>query len=261
VCLCAYIFGLMLFFALLRTARETYQHFISDEVVQLSDFVDFHKDSSLRFAENYERGNLWLEILIRSSTHHIEAIIGSFFFYFCEICAGNHESKMIPGGEGNPLLHGNSPMLVNPVQFVEAPKRTTSEWKPCRSIVWLKRFDVIDGGRAETVNFSVESTLRFGVQRFFKNREFAHFGIGASPVINQGPYSLIQGGTQTLEVVSADQVDRHMGFFGVDAISDLTPFQFLLGSDGMGIRTERADSFSQSVQMTLCPLGLPMSIA
>jgi hypothetical protein len=151
-------------------------------------------------------------------------------------------------------------MLVDPVQFVKAPKRTRGKWKPCRSIVWLNRFDVIDGGGAEPINFLIESSLRFRFQRFLKNREFARFGIGTGSIVNEGPYSLIQSGAQTLEVVSADQVDGHMGLLEIDAISDLIPFQFLLGSDGMGIRTERADSFSQVVQVTLCPLGLPMSI-
>jgi hypothetical protein len=144
---------------------------------------------------------------------------------------------------------------------VEAPERTGGKWKPYRSIVWLNRLDVIYGGRTEPINLLIESPLRLRVQRFFKDRELAGVGIGARPMVNEGPHSLIQSSTQTLEVVTADQVDRHMGLLEIDAISDLIPFQFLLGSDGMGVRTEYADSLSQVVQVTLCPLGLPMSIS
>jgi hypothetical protein len=79
-------------------------------------------------------------------------------------------------------------------------------------------------------------------------------------MIDKRPHRLIQRGSQTLEEVSADEVDRHMGLLSIDTVSDLIPFRFVLGSDGMGIRTKRADSFSQIVQVTLCPLGLPMSI-
>ena len=73
--------------SLIRLARECYKHFVSDEIVQLAYLIDVHKDSILWLAENYERGNLWLEVLIRSSTHNIEAIIGLLIANFCEICA------------------------------------------------------------------------------------------------------------------------------------------------------------------------------
>ncbi len=52
-----------------------------------------------------------------------------------------------------------------------------------------------------------------------------------------------------------------MGLLQVDAVSHLIPFRFFLGDDGMGIRTENIDSFTQAIQVTLCPLGLPMSIS
>jgi hypothetical protein len=249
-------------FSLLQTARESYQHFISDETVQLSNLLDVHKDSSLRFAENYKCGNLWLEVLIRSSAYHVEAIIGSLFADFCEVCSRDYQSKMLPMGERDLGLDADSSVLIDPVQLMQAPQRVDGKWQPCRSIVWLKRFDVVDSGRTETIDFSVESRQILGVRRLmFKNGEFARFGVFPASVINQRPNSLIESSSQALEIVSAEEINRHMGLLFADTIADLIPFRFLIGSDGMGIRAEVPNCHHKFVQMTLCPLGLPMSIS
>jgi hypothetical protein len=41
-----------------------------------------------------------------------------------------------------------------------------------------------------------------------------------------------------LEIVSADQINRHMGLLEMDAVSDLIQFRFFLGGDGMRVLTE-----------------------
>jgi hypothetical protein len=42
-------------------------------------------------------------------------------------------------------------------------------------------------------------------------------------MVDKRPYGLVEGGSQALEIVSAHQIDRHMGLLERNAMSDLVP--------------------------------------
>ncbi len=115
-------------------------------------------------------------------------------------------------------------MLIDPVHFVKTPEVTGREWKSRRSIVWLNRFDVGDGGITQPVNLGFESISSFGVQRLLKHREFAGFGVNPLSVVDERPNSLIECSSQTLEKIPADEIDRHMRLLEINTVSDLIPF-------------------------------------
>jgi hypothetical protein len=245
--------------SLFSEARKSYQHFISDEIVQLCDAVDPHEVSS--FPELYERGDMWLEVLIRSSAYHVVAVVSLFGEHICEICAGRSGPEMSSLCNGNLRPNGDTTVLVDSIERMKAPQWAGGKLRPCRSIVWLKRFNVCNSRLAQPVNLSGEPVYIPPDQGFLlKDRELTGFGIGSGTVVNQRPDSLIQGCAQTLEVVAANQIDVHMGLLSMDSVANLIPFRFFLGDHGMGVGTEFVHGLSQSVQVTLRPLGLVMSI-
>jgi hypothetical protein len=152
-------------------------------------------------------------------------------------------------------------VLVDPVQFMETPERAGGKWSPCRSIVWLNRFDIRDCGERESMRLPVEPFPRFSIKRIGEHWKRAVFGISSGPMADEGPNGLIERSPQALEIVPADQINRHMGLLDPDAVSDLIPFRFLIGSDGIGISTEFADLHPEIIQVTLRPVGLTASIS
>jgi hypothetical protein len=79
-------------------------------------------------------------------------------------------------------------------------------------------------------------------------------------MVDQGPDSLVERGSQTLKKISENQKQIHMGLLKLNAISDLIQFRSILNGDSVGILAEGKDFGFQDIQVKLCPLGLPMSI-
>ena len=110
-------------FPLLSTARESHQHFMCDELVQLSKVVDIQKDPGLFIAEQYKSDDFRLEILVMSRTDNIEAIIGVFAFHECKIFPRRRHPEVISTSKTNLGLNRDPSMFIDPIQLVKLPER------------------------------------------------------------------------------------------------------------------------------------------
>lgn len=79
-------------------------------------------------------------------------------------------------------------------------------------------------------------------------------------VVDQRPDGLIKGCPKTLKQIPKDQEDVHMGLFKSDLVSNPVHLGFLLRDDSVGLFTEFRNFLAEGIQVTLCPLGLPVSI-
>jgi len=80
-------------------------------------------------------------------------------------------------------------------------------------------------------------------------------------MIDERPDGLIQRSSQTLEEISTDEIDRHVGLLEMNTVSDLILFEFFIGSDGMRICAKSTYSLAQEVKMILCPIGFAVSVS
>jgi hypothetical protein len=124
----------------------------------------------------------------------------------------------------------DSSMFVDTIQLVQAPQRIGTG-RACRSIVWLNRFDIGDGFLGETLNLPVELVPSFRIEGLGENREFTGIRISAGSVVDQRPDGVIERSSQTLENISKDQENRHMGLLKFNSISNLIHFRFFLDGD------------------------------
>jgi hypothetical protein len=141
----------------------------------------------------------------------------------------------------------DSSVLVDSIQLMEAPKRIGTFGFAIRSIVWLNRFDIGDNFVGQTIDFSLELSPLFSVEGLSEHREFTGLRIAPSPMMDQGPDSLIECSSQTLKSIPKDQKNIDMGLLKLDLVSNPIQFQFLLGDDSVGIFTEGRDFLSQVI--------------
>lgn len=149
---------------LFREACQSWEHVVSDQIVYFNDVLDLQDDSRLLFAKLYERGDVWLEMLVWSGTHYVVAIICSFSAHRSKISRQGRQASPEYGSSGdiNAGRHGNSSMLVDSVQFMKAPERIGTNWRSIRSIVWLNRFDIADCFVGEPLHLPVELSAILG---------------------------------------------------------------------------------------------------
>lgn len=234
---------------LLNAARKSWQHIVSDEVVYLLNPVKVDGDPSISLSENYARGTSWCEALIRSGANYLAAI-----FSRCDVIGVN----LVNDRSHRP--DGDSPVLVDPVHLMKLPQKVSSDWYPCRSVVWLKRFEDVDSFRRYSLRVSDEGFPVSGVVDL-EDRELRPVGIGMTDV-RERPNGLIQSRSEALEDVSRDEKEVDVGMLKRNSITSARSFSILIGHNCVGIRrNEPKDSCTEIIQMNFRPLGLPVRIS
>jgi hypothetical protein len=249
---------------LLSEASKSWEYVVSDKMVHVFNPAE-RNPSSPALAEDYYRGECWFEVLIGTSTDYFVAIVRAFDDHGFQFTHSFRNAKNTPRNTREHGANGNSAVLVDSVQFMKLPQKAVGCWRPCRSIIWLKRFDKRDSFIRYSENLLVESSPLFGVGGISEDRELGPVGVGVLEA-GERPNSLIKSGSQTLEHVRSYKENGHMRVLDVNAVKYCIPFGILLGDYSIGITDNRpashkgVDCDPQLVKVYLRPLGLETGI-
>lgn len=246
---------------LLGKASQSWEYTVSDKIVYAFDICQRKGNSGLGLPKNYLRSHLWLQVLISTEADYIVAIIRRLPSFSQKILGGDAQKRGMNKSTHAP--HENLTMLLDPIDLVKLPDGMSGDWRPAQSVVWLKRFDVLDSLRRYCENLLVptlDGSLRG--RDLFEYGELGLTGFSQLSLASQRPNCVIQGSPEALENIGRDQENPDMRLFDLNLVSDSVPFQFLVGRDGVGVLGLKTGDFSLKLsEVNLCPLGLPPSMS
>ena len=244
---------------LLSEASQRWQNVVSDQLVYLLNPADRDVDTRFQLSENYNRGQCWLEAFIGTPTDYIVAVISSLNVEG-EIIPRETATKCASGDSGNHRPYENPTVLVDPVQFVELPQQVCSNWRTCRSIVRLKRFDERASFIRYATDLPAKSSLGVGIIGFAEDRELCPVGVGMLQV-RERPDSLVQGRPEALNNIRSDQENADMGVTDMNAVANGIAFSVFIHSESIWLRVLEFDKGGlEFVKVYLRPLGLEISV-
>lgn len=242
-------------YALLEEARKSWDYFTCDKIVHTLETINRARDPLLHVAEDYLRGNVWIEAHLilegHRDTHYV--VLSN-----ADLGARNLGRVRKPK-LSNETMNGDSPMLVDVTQHIEAPKQAAADGRGIRSVVRLKsfnNFDCICGRSGGVLLKPRDSALVVGV----KNRELGSLRVGAAE-LRERPNNLIQGGAEAVQEVPSNEGNMIRDGRIFDLETNEPIFKVFLGSEGISLRL--SESFKlrpQSIQVFLRPGCLQVGI-
>jgi len=213
---------------LLEEAHESWDQFISDEIVYATERCDpcFETAVAVRdWLSEYKLKRLWLElnfVPVRKSNTDFSAVVE-----MSKLKVG----ELFPVGMRDLAAHfGGSdsehPMLIDSRKAIQYPQRVLLERVP--SVIWLKGFDHSNGSRQNILD-SISEPLT-GVVANRKGRR----ALGACRVKSrQTPRELIQAGSKRVDKLSDQKRNFNRDTFALDT-NDMNKFlRIILSRDGV----------------------------
>jgi len=248
-------------------ASESWEHSVSDKLVYLPKIINREDDLGSVIAKQYSRGDLWWEILISTKDSHIVAIVRiARNFHRTEVSDGSSRMDHLVR-KGDIASDKNLPVLFNVIDLVKLPQSNGVEWDSCRSIVWLKRFDILDRPCIKTLKESHEPiTTSLVGGTVLPDGKLSPIGIRKFQ-INQRPNGMVKRRSQILDDIGSNQKNIDVGVIDLDAVANGIVFRLIVGAYGVGLlkivregNEVSLDRFVEAIQVRLCPLGLPVSV-
>lgn len=128
-------------YRLLEEARKTWDYFVSDEVVYEGKFIDRQRSRVVSWVDDYLSNDVWFEGCTTINDGAISRAVG----FIVENC--RRKTGVVPV-QSNPSLgksRRNNTVFVGIREKLQILEQV--EFRPIRSIVWLKGFDFAQGIR------------------------------------------------------------------------------------------------------------------
>lgn len=248
-------------YLLLKEARESWDHVISDKVVSGPDPVELALNAEGQIAKNYIEGGGWLEI------HFVLEFNRDY--YFCAIIEslyGDGRSNLrrdrTPYNvlqSKNRSMNGDSSMLVEVAHGVETPQQVAPYGCGISSVIRLKILNDSDCFRRNSESLINECLSAFGIVSVL-DRELGPNRAGQSEFC-KSPNCLVQGRPQTVEQIPDDERHSIGGLFhgNPDFVPSIFKVVFSLNSAGLTL-CKTQDFRVQAIKMFFRPACLEVGI-
>lgn len=242
-------------FYLLKEARKSWEHVISDEVIYALDRFIVRRNAHGVIPKDYFEGNLWFEshltFVSQGHANHLLLLV--------ECCDGQQFGARIRKPKRELLAVDSDPsMLVDVAHTIE---KGETMCRGIRPVVWLKRFDdaLCDCGYSRRVLFKLRPVSRGVV---VEDRELSMRGISeAHSDFGKRPDRLIEGRPQTIKKITGDKryLNRRIGENDANPV-DL-PFHIVLTPDSYRLGFKKGiDPIPQRIQVYLRPGCLQIGV-
>jgi hypothetical protein len=241
-----------------KEPREFGYHFVTDEIVYLSQPRDGQLEISHPLAKHYLGGDAWLDIHwtqadpCEAGNAHYNAIIG--------VVNNSAPANAAPHDDSETsAIKGYGSVLVDVPELVELPEGVRA--KGIRSIIWLKRiedfcdcgwkqFPLIGVGGIGSTNREVDLSCGLVVH-----------GDRLGEKIDEIPRQLVKRGAQTIDEIPGNK--RNVIFHGVQLNYEVVPrcLKVIFLADRVrAIFDPPADLRLKSIEMNLRPSGFHINV-
>ena len=243
---------------LLKEARETWEYFITDELVHVVEGRSISRPTGFSCVENYLSGTNWIELAIEAKIgtrveHYIAIIENAVEINPSKSRHGReHDSRHMPHS-------GNGAMLVSVPHVIYGEERVTVRHIP--ACVRLKVLDELDF-RAVGLSYpgNLLSPSRFGSIRpwfFIEDWELGELGRSMPRTTRKRPRKLVKSGAKIVSELSNEDTES-LGRLSVDFEPYDLVRSLVIWLDDKGVGLQRIVSSEvphNRVQMFLRPLN------
>lgn len=247
-------------FRVRKEARETWDYFVSDEIVYVVQEKNIETGTQpFNILNRYLNGNLWVELVFR---HGIEGPLGE-----CQhraLFEPTPECNFVLGQGDNALMEDRNQdsMLVKPGQVIQDAQEKV--WRGIPSIVRLKAFNDLSGVGSNRPG-GADEHLRGGrsiTEDGECDASLILFSPGNARNKRQLPRYVIERRSEIRNNISDNQAPCDWRFFcGPDTEFIYLPFRIIFHARGVRLAfDETIDSSFERADMYLRPMNLQQSV-
>jgi hypothetical protein len=235
-------------YKLREESRKWPDHFISNEIVYLTEFIPRDFEGSHVFSKEYLAGDIWLEmefILHKEGEAHFKAIIETAHKSFPPI-----NGEMNGKGTG---IDRNHPVFIQFAKLIQLPKRVPI--KLCPSVVRLHPINHQMGFLREERKRPRGPAFGFGDDRKIDSL-LVPFPESARSNGNQLPRKLVKGRAKATHEISKQHRNYLRSGPALDSHNINGILNILIAADGIGWLPVKTSQFQiERIEMVLRPIN------